>query len=1147
MNKSNLSKITGLALFLCQNFIANSIGSSFSDQQPYPPQNEGFIKDCAPGFDFFYDYLSDPDLTGGKKREVSNSGENDTQAQFEFVLSKEADLSGFDELLKNGTFGANYAINKTKLESRRKLFSENWPSFRWNYNNKASFTSEDSLESIFKLKPIGPEKLLSINSSTPKNSTTGNLDSLLAVAVDNTNKILKWQGGAWSVISQEIDHSNAADVAFSPIKHEKISSNEATRRFLDKNKGVSALSALAVAGGPIGAALAGIGVGIAAIVGATTENRHFYTTNFDQTRFFKINDRWGFEKYAAIDAYGDTWIIGSDHAPYYGKNDERFKHLTDKDPRSFFINSNQRIFDISVGDNSLAVISEEAVFFCQSIEELNASTWVKNPASNNSLINKLNKADGTSRMQDVPGGVATIACGKSNDILWAVNQSGSIYKLTSSTNDKGQKGWQKVQTPEGILFLKCSIGATSESAKDRITLISSTNEVYILVDEINWIWRKLESLTWTGNNFSVKETFSARDISINQDGSMVILAGGLKSGNRAFFASQEDAAEIGSPLQGLKNIDSVTISTQDGKFLCLNQSDELTLETYKNQAAAAADQNCLFTLFRHGDVFGLKARNGKWLKCPASSREAAPSISATGTNSEMDGVQPGTIQSGPLNLNDLQFVAIKVPDAKNSQQIKIKLIARNNGGALVKFGKFISNINNNADGNNELFFEFTKVQDSSKFPIYIKVAESIESDTVRIGFYMQLLKQYMEKDVYLNDFYTNQNETVLYKGKENRTLNKIISTEWTDKIPAIVDNESGISLINSIQKLIDKKTATNELWTEQDASNIKKLVISLGSLFEESPEVKEKLTELASTLSQLSSFQKVTFKDLFEQIKNSFQELKKQTSSKDLTAFVQSVKNLYDSRILGETLESGDGQNATGIDLLVTWLIRETSKTELLVNQNDTATKTFIKELEEIALKLIKPITVKDRLTVLTKIIEKPFLMEIEKTELSRQIRTVLGSDFINRLTPSEVSKLKGLLEKAISIHLQDFSKELSEIKPKTVLESLHRLRKIIDSHTDVDGFWDTSKDNAHTNSDGIKVWYNAFTLEEFHNDVTRLLNEVIEYKRDQKLDAIPLEYSVPIKLLLEQLANTLTKGEMGKQSEFSKLISDIKDQIEKL
>lgn len=1125
---------------------------TFSDQLPYPPQNEGFIKDSAPGFDLFYDYLSDPDLTGGKKREVSDSGEGDTLAQFSFVLSKEADLNSFNELLKSGSFGTNYAVNKAKLESREKLFDENWPSFRWNYNSKAGFTLEETLESVFKLKPIGPEKFLSINSSTTKNSTTGDLTSLLAVAVDNSNKILKWQGGAWSVISQEEDHSNAADVAFSPIKHEKISSNEATKRFLNRNKEVSALSSLAVAGGPIGAALAGIGVGIASIVGATTENRHFYTTNFDQTRFFKISvsDRQDFEKfkkYAVIDAYGDTWMIGSDKAPYYSKNDERFKHLTDKDPRTFFINSNQRVFDISVGDNSLAVVNESDVFFCQNIEELDASNWVKHPAQNNSLINKLNKPDGTTKMQKLPGGVATISCGKANDILWAVNQAGSVYKLTSSTNEKGQKGWQKVQTPEGILFLKCSIGATSESAKDRILLISSTNEAYLLVDELNWIWRKLESLTWSGNNFSNKEKFAVRDASINQDGSMIVLAGGSKSGNRAFFATQEEVSEMGSPLQGLKNIDSVTISTQEGKFLCLNQAEELTLERYKNHEVAAADLNCIFTLFRHGDVFGLKARNGKWLNCPSSKREAVPVILASGTNSEMDGVEAGTVISGALNLNDLQFVAVKVPDGQSSDRMKIKVIARNNGGALTTFGKFISNIKNNSDQNNELFLSFTKVQDSSKFPIYLKIAESIESDTVRIGFYMKLLKQEMEKDAYLNDFFTNQNETVLYNGKDNRTINKILLAEWTDKIPAIVDNTTGILLIDSIKKLIDKKTETNDLWTEQNASNVKNLVISLGSLFEESQEVKDKLTELAATLSQLSSFQRVTFKDLFEQIENNFQELRKQSSNKDLTTFVQSVKNLYYSRVLGETIESGDGQNATGIDLLVTWLIRETAKTELLSNQNDAVKKEFIKELEEIALNLIKPITVNDRLSSLNKIIEKPFLMEVEKTELARQIKIVLDNTFINRLTPGETIKLKALIEKSISVHLQDFTNELSQIKPKTVLECLRRLRKVINNHTDADGFWDTSKDNPRTNPDGIKVWYNAFTLEEFHNDTTRLLNEIIEEKRDQKLEAFPLEYSVPIKLTLEQLANSLTKGEMGKQSEFSKLISDIKDQIEKL
>lgn len=1142
MRISFLSKSI-ILIGLATSFASKTMQFNLKDQNPYPPQTEAFIKDIAPGFELLYDYLSENDATGGKNREIADSAEGDTTGQFSFVLNKESDLNTQKQLLTSGVFGSSYAIKKATLDSREKLFSGNFPAFRWNYNNNAKFTSEATLESAFKLKPLGTEKFFSINSSTAKNTTAASdLSAIFAVAVDNSNKILKWQDGSWSVISQEEDHCHAADVAFSPIYHERLSSNEATKRFFDKNK--AAASTVGVLGGlTIGApALA-----IMAIVGATTERRDYYTIKFEDTRFFKINDRWGFEKYAAIDAYGDTWIIGSDQAPYYGKHDERFKHLTSKDPRTFFLGSNQRIFDISVGDNCLAVVNETGVFFCQDIGSLSVETWVKHPAQNNSLINKLNPIDGTNKTQDLPGGVATIACGKGNDILWAVNQRGYVYQLTSTPDGKGQKGWKKIPTPDSILFLKCSVGAINASAKDLVLLIASNNEVYLLVDELNWIWRKLELLTAGNGQFSSIETFAVRDASINQDGSAFFVAGGLKSGNKAYFATAQEIAEFGSPLLNLKNMDSVTISTTDNYFLCLNQANELTLEKYKDQATAAADQNCIFTLFRHGDVFGLKARNGKWLQCPISDSQAIEVISASGDNQQMDDSQAGIILTGSLELNNLQFVAIKVPDTNNADIIRTKIIARNNGQPLIKLGKFITNVNNKSSQNDSPFFSFTKVQDSSKFPIYIRIAESITNDTVRIGFYMQLLKQYMQRSVYLDDFFTNQNETVLYNGKDNQTLNKILSNEWKEKIPAITDNESGILLINSIKNLIDKKIVADELWSEQDTSNIKKLVTSLNSLFEGSTDVKEKLSELGESLSKLSSFQKVTFKDMFEQIKTDFQNLVAKNSSKDYDSFIKKVKALADSRVLGETIESGDGTNSTGIDLFVIWLVRETAKSDLLSQQKDSSIKSSIKELEAIALGLIKPITIGERFAALTKILEKPFLLSTEKIELERQIRVFLTPEILNRLTPNETTKLKTLIARAINTHSQNFSKELSQIQDKTIIECLKNLRKTVDLHSDSVGYWDTTKDNSKTNPDGIKVWYSAFTIEEFYDDAKRLLEEILEYKKSQKPEVIPLEMAIPIKLILEQLADTLTKGEIGKQSEFSELIKNIKDQFGRL
>lgn len=1110
-----------LAIFSSASLLANY---TLMDNIPYPAQNEKFILDNKDGFVLHYDYMRDPNSQHGIRKHVWHN--NDIGRQFNHVLTEEIKSPAYKKL------------------------SKPYPNNRWSYNKQDSdieYTSDEDMESVFKLKAIGPEKLISINISTPNQANKQGSVPIQAVAVDTENKVLNWQGSGWNTISETDDHSAAADVAFVKVKRHQLTPAQGAERELKENgKWVAISTAGAMAAVPIlapfAAAAGAVTIASMAIKGATSKY-YFYFLDPPASRFFKLNERWGFPKHATISPGGDIWMIGSDHAPYWGGHKERYKCLVDKDVRTFFIPPGERVFDISAGEGNLAIVTQDGIRFTEDAEGLGPDAWAKYPTPPNSLVKKMPRA------ADLPGGgdVMMINCGKSPDILWAVNTKGHIYRLSTTLDADDQKTWEIIEIPEGIEAIKVSNGASSTDGTGRIVFISKTNEVYLLVDSQNKIWRKLEQLKPSDNKFVQQQTFAVREANITGDGAMAILSGASKTGGHAFYFTPDRLAELGSPLSGLRNKDLVTVSVGDGQYFHTSPSGELTIKKFESAKEVESTPECIFSIYRHGDIFALRAKNGKWLESSGSG-DVISTISATGTDSEMDNASPGTLKTGPLNPTDLQFVAVKVPELRKPENIRLAIKARNNNGFLNRVGKFISSVDPKTQ---EPFFMqemdvwFKKVQDSSQLPIYMKVAESMPIDTVRIGFYMQLFKDYMDEDLYEDEFFTNFEDEV-FSGDEDdeRTLDEVLADEWQKSIPSIADEASAKSLIDSVEGLIDQKAQTNEQWTETNASNVKKILAALEEIFQGSPDVVSALKGLSKKISEINVFKTVNFKERVGQLMNEFDELKKKFSESKAEKFAAKVKKLHGSRIWGETVESGDGSKATGLDVLSTWLIRQAAKTQILLDGNSKST--FSKDLEDLAWSFIDPITVEERISTFSDIIDQPFLLEEEAKEMARQADKILEQAFLDRLTPNEVTQLKKTFKKAELLHNFDASQADAIVKP-TLLECCKRLRARIDEHSDEDGFWDSSEDGSFKNSDGITVSYNAYTAKEFYDDIDRLIPELNEYKKAEQLEKIPPQLRLPVIVNLRQLMNSMTKGSLGQEADYSGLIDKIKDRLEQL
>lgn len=1101
------------------------------DQLPYPPQQKDFIRNNAPGFELIFDYIGDPDSERGARKTLFNATQDELISQATYVYNREKDI----DFIKTEASRSRGNPNLAKiLQSREKLFAANSFNYRWFFDAQNRYANEKDLEALFKFQSLGKENLVTVSAGFASNTLT----SLKLLATDESNRILSWSNSGWSIISEETDHAHAADVAFIKVKHRRLNLTEAANRMLKEN------GKYASTGLVLGAPGVGIATGIMAIVGAATKY-NFYELDYDNARFFSLDERKKFQKYATFAANDQVWIIGADQAPYSGVNIERYKHLTSKDPRSFYLSSEQRVFDIAAGDGSIAVLNETGVKFSSESEGL--SLWNDTPALENSLVNKLSKEE--NKVAEVPGGAITICCGRSNQSLWAVSKNGSVYRLSSALDANQQKTWELVDTPAGQVILKASNASPVEDGTGKIILLTMQGELFLLVDGKHSIWRKLELLKPLASSQAllVDSNLKIRDASIASDGSICLISGAQAKGGRGFFCAADKVAQLGSPLGAINSKDLVTIAVGPKEFLALNK-DSLVIRKFDNPLDVTTDQNCIFTIFRNGDIFALKAFNGKWLVTPDSSQNKVATILATGENSAMD-ASSGIESIKAIDENNMQFIALKIAEPKNPNIFSIVPIARNNQGFLQRQGNFVTSIDPNTGKPFKeagLKIWITKVQDSSKFSVYLQVTESIEDITVRIGMLMQLLKNYMEDDIYSSEYFKNQDDLVFDTEKDSRTLAEILKVQWDGSIPALADEESALSAIALLENFIKQQQEANLQWSEDNSENIKNFMFALQTIFAKSDNVVKKITKLFDTLTEIGTFRTTDFKTKFTQIKETFDKMRKKFINTNIQVFFKHLDTFFDYRILGETAQSGE-TGACGIDTAVAWLIREAAISEFL-SKGDATGLEVANKIKDVAEKFANPISINERLSKLEKMANMGSLLKDEKLEAVRQAKKILELNIIERLTSGEILRLDNIFEKLATNHNLKIE-GADNLNTVSISQYLKLLRARINAHTDENGLWDSTKDGAIKNSLGIIVKYAAYTPTELFDDIDRIVAEIKKQQISQKLDMLAPEIKMPLLLSLQQLFDSTTKGKLAKEadfSEFNKKVNALYDQVSK-